>query len=164
VNDGCNLACPACFAASFTAKTAHRSLVNIERMIDALVASEGKPDLLQLSDGEPTIHPQNLEIIVAAERRPIRHLMINSNGIRIGQDPEFVKALTCFKPRIEIYLQFDSRHPEALKTLRGADLTRVPREALEAFEKNAISTTLVVVVRRGVDDDELGDVINHALQ
>ena len=164
VNDACNLTCPVCFADSSTAKTAHRPLVDIERMMDALVASEGEPDLLQLSGGEPTIHPQILEIIVAAKRRPIRHLMLNSNGIRIAQDPEFVKALAGFKPGIEIYLQFDSLRPEALKTLRGADLTRIRREALEALEKHEISTTLVVVVKRGVNDDELGDIINYALQ
>ena len=61
-------------------------------MMDALVASEGEPDLLQLSGGEPTIHPQIIEIIDAAKRRPIRHIMLNTNGIRIAQEPEFVEA------------------------------------------------------------------------
>ena len=164
VNEACNLTCPVCFADSSTAKTAHRPLAEIERMMDALVASEGEPDLLQLSGGEPTIHPQILEIIAAAKRRPIRHLMLNTNGIRIAQDAEFVKALAGFKPGIEIYLQFDSLRPEALKVLRGADLTRIRRQALEALEKEQISTTLVVVVKHGVNDDELGCIINHALQ
>ena len=71
-----------------------------------------------------------------------------------------MKALAGFKPGLEVYLQFDSLRPEALKTLRGADLTRIRRQALEALEKEAISTTLVVVVKRGVNDDELGDIIN----
>ena len=55
--------------------------------------SEGEADLLQLSGGEPTIHPQIIEIIEAAKRRPIRHLMLNTNGIRIAQDPDFVEQL-----------------------------------------------------------------------
>ncbi len=164
VNEACNLTCPVCFADSSTAKTAHRPLAEIERMMDALVASEGEPDLLQLSGGEPTIHPQILEIIAAAKRRPIRHLMLNTNGIRIAQEPDFVKALAAFKPGLEIYLQFDSLRPDALKTLRGADLTRIRRQALEALERESISTTLVVVVKRGVNDDELGEIINYALQ
>lgn len=163
VNEACNLTCPVCFADSSTAKTYHRPLAEIERMMDALVASEGEPDLLQLSGGEPTIHPQIFDIIKAAKRRPIRHIMLNTNGIRIAQEPEFVKALAKFKPGFEVYLQFDSLRPEVLKNLRGADLTRIRKQALEALERENISTTLVVVVKRGMNDDELGDIIRHAL-
>lgn len=164
VNEACNLTCPVCFADSSTARTSHRPLAEIERMMDALVASEGEPDLLQISGGEPTIHPQILETIAAAKARPIRHVMLNTNGIRIAQEPDFVKQLAGFKPGFEVYLQFDSLRPEALKALRGADLTRIRRQALEALERESISTTLVVVVKRGVNDDELGDIINFALQ
>ena len=163
VNEACNLSCPVCFADSSTAKTYHRPLAEIEKMMDALVASEGEPDLLQLSGGEPTIHPQILEIIAAAKSRPIRHLMLNTNGIRIAQEPEFVKALASFKPGFEVYLQFDSLRPEVLKNLRGADLTRIRKQALEALERENISTTLVVVVKRGMNDDELGEIIRYAL-
>ena len=70
VNEACNLTCPVCFADSSVHRTEHRPLAEIERMMDALVASEGEPDLLQLSGGEPTIHPQIFEIIEAAKRRP----------------------------------------------------------------------------------------------
>ena len=76
-------------------------------MLDALVKSEGEPDLVQFSGGEPTLHPQILEIIGAAKSRPIRHIMLNTNGIRIAQEPDFVKALAAFKPGFEVYLQFD---------------------------------------------------------
>ena len=164
VNEACNLTCPMCFADSSTAKTYHRPLAEIEKMMDALVASEGEADLLQLSGGEPTIHPQIIEIIEAAKRRPIRHIMLNTNGIRIAQDPAFVEKLASFKPGFEVYLQFDSLRPSVLKHLRGADLTRIRKEALEALEKHNISTTLVVVVKRGQNDDELGDIIKYALQ
>jgi uncharacterized radical SAM superfamily Fe-S cluster-containing enzyme len=56
VNEECNLTCPVCFADSSPQKKRHRSLAEIEAMMDALVASEGEPDLLQISGGEPTIH------------------------------------------------------------------------------------------------------------
>jgi 7,8-dihydro-6-hydroxymethylpterin dimethyltransferase len=164
VNEACNLTCPVCFADSSVQKTAHRPLAEIERMMDALVASEGEPDLLQLSGGEPTIHPQIIEIIAAAKRRPIRHIMLNTNGIRIAQDPDFVKRLAGFKPGFEVYLQFDSLRASVHKNLRGADLTRIRRDALEALERESISTTLVVVVKRGQNDDELGEIIDFALQ
>ena len=163
INEACNLTCPICFADSSTAKTSHRSLAEIEGMMDALVASEGEADLLQISGGEPTIHPEIIAILEAAKRRPIRHVMLNTNGIRIAQDPAFVEQLKAFKPGFEVYLQFDSLRPSVLKNLRGADLTRIRKEALEALEKADISTTLVVVVKRGQNEDELGDIIRHAL-
>jgi uncharacterized radical SAM superfamily Fe-S cluster-containing enzyme len=164
VNEACNLTCPVCFADSSTAKTYHRPLAEIEKMMDALCASEGEADLLQLSGGEPTIHPQIIEIIEAAKRRPIRHIMLNTNGIRIAQNEALVAQLARFKPGFEVYLQFDSLRPSVLKNLRGADLTRIRKEALEALEKHNISTTLVVVVKRGQNDDELGEIINFALK
>ena len=164
VNEACNLTCPVCFADSSTARTAHRPLSEIERMMDALVASEGEPDLLQISGGEPTLHPDILEILAAAKRRPIRHVMLNTNGIRIAQEPEFVRELAGLRPGFEVYLQFDSLRPSVLKNLRGADLTRIRRQALEALERENISTTLVVVVKAGQNDDELGEIIDFALQ
>ena len=94
-------------------------------MLDLLVESEGEPDLLQISGGEPTLHPQILDILRAARRRPIRHIMLNTNGIRIASDADFVAALAEMKRAFEVYLQFDALSKEALQTIRGADLRRV---------------------------------------
>jgi uncharacterized radical SAM superfamily Fe-S cluster-containing enzyme len=164
VNEACNLTCPVCFSDSSPQRPLHRPLAEIERMMDTLVRSEGEPDLLQISGGEPTIHPEILEILTAAKRRPIRHVMLNTNGIRIAEDPEFVRRLADLRPGFEVYLQFDSLRPEAHLDLRGADLTRIRRQALENLERAGISTTLVVVVKRGVNDDELPAIIDHALE
>ena len=163
VNEACNLTCPVCFAESSKKLTGHRDLATIARMMDALVASEGEPDLLQLSGGEPTIHPDIVEIIDMARARPIRHLMINTNGIRIATDADFVAALAERKTGLEIYLQFDSLKPEALLDLRGADLTKTRHKALEALEKHGISTTLVCTVKKGVNDQEMQPIIDYAL-
>jgi uncharacterized radical SAM superfamily Fe-S cluster-containing enzyme len=164
VNDACNLSCPVCFADSSPQRTKHKSLAEIEAMLDALVESEGEPDLVQISGGEPTLHPQIFEILEAAKRRPIRHVMLNTNGIRIAREPDFVKRLAELKPGFEVYLQFDSLEEEALKTIRGADLRRVRQQALENLEAAGISTTLVAVIRKGVNDHECGAIVRHALQ
>jgi uncharacterized radical SAM superfamily Fe-S cluster-containing enzyme len=164
VNDACNLTCPVCFAASSVHKDAHRPLAEIEAMLDTLVASEGEPDLVQFSGGEPTLHPQFFDILAAARQRPIRHLMINTNGIRIAREAGFAERLAAFMPRFEVYLQFDSLRRDALMELRGADLTKVRIEALEALERNNISTTLVVTLKKGVNDDEIADIVRFALQ
>lgn len=164
INDHCNLNCPICYADSGTRRPEHRSLDEVRRMLDAVVANEGEPDVVQLSGGEPTLHPQFFEILDEARRRPIRHLMVNTNGVRIAQDPAFVERLAGYGPQaLEIYLQFDSLRPAVLKDLRGADLTRIRRQALERLNAAGLSTTLVVTVKRGANDDELGEILRHAL-
>src|SRR3954452_7351570 len=163
INQACNLACPVCFANATDIHGAHRPLAQVERMLDALVESEGEPDLVQLSGGEPTIHPDFFAILDAVKRRPIRHVMINTNGVRIAQDREFVERLASYAPRLEVYLQFDSLSDDALMDLRGAKLSRIRQQALEALERVGLATTLVAVVKRGVNDGEIGDIIRHAL-
>lgn len=163
VNEACNLSCPVCFADSSVKREAHRPLAEIARMLDAIVAAEGEPDLVQLSGGEPTIHPQFWDILDAAKARPIRHLMINTNGLRIAREAGFAERLAGCMPGFEVYLQFDSLKRDALMELRGADLARVRTEALEALERNNISTTLVVTLKKGVNDDEIADIVRFAL-
>ncbi|NVO16837.1 MAG: radical SAM protein [Rhodoplanes sp.] len=163
INDHCNLTCPVCFAGSSPQHTTHLPLATIERMLDALVASEGEPDLLQISGGEPTLHPDFFAILDAARKRPIRHVMVNTNGLLLARDPDFCARLAERKRGLEIYLQFDSLTRDALMDLRGADLRRVRREALENLERHGLSTTLVVTVKRGVNDHEVGAIVKHAL-
>jgi uncharacterized radical SAM superfamily Fe-S cluster-containing enzyme len=164
INEACNLTCPVCFAGSSIHHDGNRPLEEIEAMLDGLVASEGEPDLVQLSGGEPTLHPRFFDIMDAARRRPIRHLMINTNGLRIAREEGFAERLAAYKPGFEVYLQFDSLKREALMTLRGADLVRVRRQALEALERNGVSTTLVVTLKKGVNDDEIADIVRFALE
>lgn len=172
VTDRCNLSCPICYADSGTEDFSlnsrqfrnHRSLTEIEAMIDAVVANEGEPQIVQISGGEPTIHPEFFEILDITKRKPIKHLMINTNGVRIAKDKAFCERLSQYMPGIEIYLQFDSFEAEALKQLRGADLRTLREEAIAHLNEYNISTTLVVTLKKGLNDNEIGQIIEYALQ
>jgi uncharacterized radical SAM superfamily Fe-S cluster-containing enzyme len=162
VSDHCNLACPVCYANSGPHRAEHQCLESIERMFDAIVANEGEPDVVQISGGEPTTHPEFFAILDAARRRPIRHLMLNTNGLRIAREPGFAERLASYAPGFEVYLQFDSFERDALMTLRGADLREVRTQALERLNAVGLSTTLVMTVARGVNDQEIGRFIEFA--
>lgn len=164
ITDRCNLTCPTCYAMSSPHYGRHRTLEEIERMLDIIVANEGKPDVVQISGGEPTVHPDFFEILDIAKKKPIRHLMLNTNGIRIAKDIEFARRLASYMPDFEVYLQFDSFKASALETLRGKDLTEVRMKALEHLNQFNLSTTLVVTVIQGVNDDEIGKIVDFALQ
>ncbi|HME05452.1 MAG TPA: radical SAM protein [Bryobacteraceae bacterium] len=164
ITDHCNLECPICYAASGPARPVYRTLDHVERMLDAVVGNEGKPDVVQISGGEPTLHPDFFRILDLAKRRPIQHLMVNTNGVRIARDAGFAERLAEYMPGFEVYLQFDSFEAAALKELRGADLTSIRMQAMENLNRLGVSTSLVVTLKRGLNDGEIGRIVEWAME
>jgi uncharacterized radical SAM superfamily Fe-S cluster-containing enzyme len=164
ITDHCNLSCPICYAASGPHRPGYRTLEHVTRMLDRVVKNEREPDVVQISGGEPTLHPDFFAILDEAKARPIRHLMVNTNGVRIAEDAAFAERLATYMPQFEIYLQFDSLRREPLLRLRGADLRRIREQALARLDALGVSTTLVVTLARGVNDDEIGAILEHAVQ
>src|SRR5439155_5294885 len=162
--DYCNLRCPVCYASSGPERRQFRSLAAIDAMLDAIVRNEGDPDVVQISGGEPTEHPDFFAVLDKAKARPIRHLMVNTNGVRIAERESFTERLARYMPDFEVYLQFDSLEREPLLALRGVDLRAVRTRALERLNRHGISTTLVVTLKKGVNDGEIGRIIDYALE
>lgn len=163
VTDRCNLTCPTCYAYSSLHHGQHRSLAQINDMLDTIVRNEGEPDVVQLSGGEPTLHPEFFAIMDLAKSKPIKHLMLNTNGIRIANDPGFAEQLAQYAPGFEIYLQFDSFQADVLTEFRGKDLTEIRRKAIAKLNELNLSTTLVVVLEEGKNIHEIGDILAYAL-
>lgn len=164
VTDRCNLTCPTCYAGSSPTYGRHRTLEEVTQMLDTIVLNEKEPDVVQISGGEPTIHPQFWDILDYAKSLPIRHLMLNTNGIKIAKDFAFAERLKTYAPDFEIYLQFDSFQNSVLQELRGADLNDIRIQALEHLNKLNLSTTLVVTLQKGLNDGEIGKIIDYALK
>ncbi len=164
IADHCNLSCPICYSSSGPERKEFRSLAQIESMLDAVVRNEREPDVIQISGGEPTLHPDFFRVLDMAKQRPIKHLMVNTNGIRIARDAEFAERLATYMPGFEVYLQFDSLEQRPLMELRGADLRNIRRDAIARLNELGVSTTLVVTVKKGLNDGELGRIIDYAVQ
>lgn len=126
--------------------------------------NEKELDVVQISGGEPTIHPDFFAILDEAKSRPIKHIMVNTNGIKIAKDKNMVQRLATYQPGFEIYLQFDSFKPSVLQKLRGIDLSNIRQKAIDNLNQYNISTTLVVTLQKGVDTDEIGKIIHYAAQ
>jgi uncharacterized radical SAM superfamily Fe-S cluster-containing enzyme len=164
IADHCNLTCPICYSSSGPERKEFRTLAQIESMLDAVVRNEREPDVIQISGGEPTLHPEFFRVLDLAKQRPIKHLMVNTNGIRIARDREFAERLASYMPGFEVYLQFDSLEQRPLMELRGADLRNIRRDAIARLNELGISTSLVVTVKKGLNDGELGRIIDYAIQ
>ncbi len=163
VNTSCDLRCPTCFAESGPA--GELTLPVIQRMIDFYIASEhGNAEILQLSGGEPTLHPQILDIIGYARSTKLAYVMLNTNGLRIASDEPFVKELAHLVGGFEVYLQFDGLDGQASTRLRGRDCVPDKLRAIEMLEKHNVPTTLVMTVQAGVNDHQIGDVVALAMR
>lgn len=159
----CNLTCPMCFASSAPGLS-HLSYDDCCRAIDHLVEAEGQPEVLQLSGGEPTLHPQMLDIFEYACRQPIDIVMINTNGVRLARDRAFAESLAEQAHRAEIYLQFDGFNDDVNQSLRGERLVETKLAAIEMCGEIGLNMTLVATVQAGVNLDQLGAIVDFALE
>ena len=163
ITSSCNLECPMCFAVSGPGGR-HLTLEQCQAAIDRLVDVEGQPEILQLSGGEPTIHPQFHEIHQYACDQPIDIVMINTNGLRLAKDSAFLERVASLKHRTEIYLQFDGFSNAGYETLRGESLLETKLRAVEQLGKVGLNMILVCTVQPGVNDHELGDLVKFGMQ
>jgi len=134
----------------------------VEAILDRLMVTEGEPEIVQISGGEPTIHPQILDILEMAKSRNIRHIMLNTNGIRLAQDPDFVRQLAYYQPTV--YLQFDGLTAHTYEVLRGRDLLAIKQAALDHLAEAGMHAILVATITQGINDSEIGDILRHGLK
>ena len=160
VNTACNLDCPVCFAnagAGF-----NLTVPEVEAMLDRFVELEGHPEVVQFSGGEPTIHPDLLEMIAAAQQRDITHVMVNTNGLRIANDPEWFARFAALRPLI--YLQFDGLTDDTYRTIRGEPLLETKLRALDRLAEADLHVILVAAIERDVNEHEAGPLIEFGLK
>src|SRR5215211_7624560 len=165
VNTACNLDCPICFADSGTGPRGHGfslSLAQVESMLDAFVAAEGEPEAVQLSGGEPSIHPEILEMLAAAKQRGIPLVMLNTNGIRLARDPRFAPALA--EIGVHVYLQFDGFDAATQVAIRGRELIAEKLRALGRFAKAGVTVSLAAAVERGINEHEVGAILTFGVE
>lgn len=160
VNSACNMECPLCFAnagAGF-----NLTLEEVEGILDHLVETEGNPEVVQFSGGEPSIHPQIIEMMKAAKTRNIRYVMLNTNGKRIADDDEFLAQLAEVRP--SIYFQFDGFESETYRILRGEpDILAQKLRALDRLAQIGLGVVLVPAVAREVNLHEVGKILMFAI-
>jgi len=160
ITERCNLACPTCFADAGQGR--QLSVAQVGAMLDRLLETEGQPEVVQISGGEPTIHPHLFDILKAAQARDISYVMLNTNGLRLAQEPDFARQLARYQPAI--YLQFDGLRASTHQALRGRDLREIKQRALDNMAEAGLYGVLVATVVRGVNEDEIGDIVRFGLQ
>ncbi len=163
VNSACNMDCPLCFAEAGSGF--NLTLAEVEGILDHFVETEGEPEAVQFSGGEPSIHPEIIPMLKAATERNIKHVMLNTNGKRIAADDEFLDQLAGIDPRPAIYFQFDGFESETYRILRGEpDILDEKLRALDRLAEIGCTVVLVPAVERNVNEHEIGDIVRFGIE
>jgi uncharacterized radical SAM superfamily Fe-S cluster-containing enzyme len=155
VTDHCNLECPICIVDNQYSN--HMSPETFAKIVDGLVEAEGACESIALSGGEPTSHPQILELLKIANRPEIGRVVLITNGIRLGKDRAFAQALKDLG--VYVGLQLDGFTADVHEKIRGKDLVAEKDAALATLAELDIPTQLIFVATRGVNDHQIGQVI-----
>ena len=156
----CNLHCPVCFASAGENGKPDPTLDEIGAIMDMLM-EHGGPFNLQLSGGEPTMRDDLPEIIKLGISKGFSFFQLNTNGIRLAEEPGYAKQLKD-AGLSTVFLQFDGLSDRIYKILRGKPLMLKKLAAIRNCAKAGLGVVLVPVIAPGVNDDEIGKILNFA--
>jgi len=166
LTERCNLRCPVCFMAAESVQAAAPpgpDLKHLEGIYRSIMETTGPHTSIQLTGGEPTIRPDLPEIVRLGKRVGFSSIELNSNGVKIAQDPEYVKALA--RAGISgVFLQFDGVTAGVYRAIRGADLLATKLQAIESCRQAGVQVVLAMTIIKGVNEHQVGDVLEFALQ
>ncbi len=160
VNTACDLACPTCFANA--GPGFNITMDECEIMLDTFVRTEAEPEAVQFSGGEPTLHPQLFDFMKLAKAKGVRHVMVNTNGLRIARDPEWAAEFASLDPTV--YFQFDGLRDSTYEILRGEPLLEQKLKVLDKLAEFDLNTILVAAIERDVNEDEIPAIIKFGLE
>lgn len=161
VTQRCNLRCKFCFASS-GGYHEDINMQKIEFMYKSILKSSGVCNI-QISGGEPTLRDDLPEIIELGIKLGFKFIQLNTNGIRIAEDSDYVKKLK-EAGLSSVFLQFDGTRDEIYQKLRGKDLLQHKVKAIENCARYGIGVILVPTLVYGVNIDDIGNIINFALK
>lgn len=165
ITNRCNLTCPVCFAHANEAGFLYEvTLEQVKYMLETLLSQQPVPaDRIQISGGEPTIHPQFLEIVKLIKSMNFDYIQLNTNGIKMA-DLEFAQQVK--EAGVDtLYLQFDGLKPETYQKIRGdASVLEKKLQTIENCRKVGITIVFVPTIVGGINNHEVGDILKFAIK
>ncbi|MBP1635964.1 MAG: Radical domain protein [Acidobacteria bacterium] len=160
----CNLTCPICFAnANVTGTVYEPTREQIKEMLGLYRKEQPvRGRVVQFSGGEPTIHPEFLDILRDARELGYVHQQIASNGIKLA-DPDFA-ARAADAGLHTIYLQFDGLDDRVYEQLRGRPLLDVKMKAVESIRRAGMKIVYVPTIAKTINDDQVVPILKFAIE
>jgi uncharacterized radical SAM superfamily Fe-S cluster-containing enzyme len=160
----CNMMCDPCFMDANQVGYVHElTWPDIAKILDDSITIKPRRQLsVQFSGGEPTLSPFFLQATKYARDVGYFCVQCASNGIRFAQEPEFCVAAKEAGLRL-VYLQFDGVSNEAHRHRKVGNLFDVKLRAIDNLHKAGIDVVLVVTVVNGVNNDQVGPIVEFAI-
>lgn len=162
VTGRCNLDCPVCFTRGKDEICHNPTLTSLKDTLRRYLDLTGSPYPLEFCGGEPTLRDDLPELASYAKNLGFDYIQLNTNGIRIADDPAYLEALKA-AGITTVYLGFDGFNEETHQYTCGRSLLEKKLKAVENCEKVRIAVVLVPVVTPGKNDNELGGIIAYAI-
>ncbi len=164
VTNRCNQNCPICFAnASAAGYLYEPSFDQIKDMLIGLRSQKPVPcPAVQFAGGEPTVRRDIVQIVQTAHDVGFPQIQIATNGINLAKKPELSRML--YKAGLKtVYLQFDGLTEMPYQIARGYNALPLKLKAIENCRAGGLtSVALVPTIARGVNDDQIGDIVHFA--
>jgi hypothetical protein len=161
ITNACDLACPICFTYNRTDKPYHMTRPEIASLLDKLIERSGPFDLVNLTGGEPTRHPDLFDLIAEARRPEIGRVTVNSNGLRLAREPGLAEKFA--EAGAYVILSFDTFDAQTSVRLHGCDIVADKLKAVENLKRAGVGTTLLHVMVPEVNETEFGRVLDVAM-
>ena len=158
VTKRCNLRCSFCFAEGGGGEDIPFDV--IRKRLQAL-AVPGET-LVQLSGGEPTVRGDLPQIIAAAKEAGCQYVQLNTNGIRLGEDSQYVRELVEAGLSF-VFMQFDGTHDGIYRALRGRELLQIKNQAIANCARYNLGVTLVPTIVLGINTQDIGNILRFAV-
>jgi hypothetical protein len=113
---------------------------------------------VQLTGGEPCLRPDLLEIIQDIKELGFDHIQLNTNGIRLSQDPKLAARVRHAGVNT-LYLSFDG----VSEKTNPKNHFEIPR-TLDNCREAGLGIVLVPTIIRGVNDHEVGDIVRFGFE
>jgi 7,8-dihydro-6-hydroxymethylpterin dimethyltransferase len=160
VTNVCDMACPICFTYNRPETPYFMSRAELRQILDGVLARAGPVDLVNVTGGEPLLHPQIDELLAECRRPGIGRVTVNSNGLQLAENEDLCRRLADLG--VYVILSFHTLRPDISQRIHGRDVTAAKLRALENLQRFGVGTTLLHVMIGGVNEPEIGDIIRLA--
>lgn len=158
ITNACNLDCPICFTYNRKDKRYFMPTGEMRHIVKWVLKSEGSVDLINITGGEPTLHPRLLELLEICKDKRIGRVTMNSNGLRLAEDEKLCAELGNLG--IYVILSFNTFNHSASREIHGRDIVAIKLRALDNLKRHNVPVTLLNVMIPGVNHDEINKIIN----
>lgn len=162
ITNDCNLDCPKCFTFNRKNTKYYITVDETKKIINEIIKQSGGVQLINISGGEPTLHPNLFEIIATCRQEGIEIITMSTNGIRIAADKEFAKKIK--ESGVQLVFSLDSLSPEVSKIICGRDIVDKKLKALEYMEELDIPVTILSVAIKNLNEKDISDIASIYLR